>query len=81
MRVKAAFIFFLKALLCRLLVPSVAYVGVYVTYVGLPILLISWFVMVFGPNKEDSDQVVTVAGRGVDPRRLQPTAGFQRSDG
>jgi hypothetical protein len=48
MRIKAAFIFFLTALLCGITVASVSYVGVYVSYVGLPILLVSGYYMVFG---------------------------------
>jgi hypothetical protein len=51
MCIKAAFIFFLTALLCGITVASVSYVGVYVTYVGLPILLVSGYFMVFGRSE------------------------------
>jgi hypothetical protein len=54
MRIKAAFVFFLTALLCGIAVASLSYVGVWVSYVGLPILLVSGYFMVFGSPKTET---------------------------
>lgn len=52
MRKLAAFIFVLTALLYGVTLASVSYVGVYVTYVALPLLLVFGCLAVFGGEKE-----------------------------
>jgi hypothetical protein len=51
MRAKAAFVFVLTALLYGITLASVSYVGVYLTYVALPILLISGCIAMFGGGR------------------------------
>jgi hypothetical protein len=48
MRIKAAFVFFVTAVLYGLTLATSSYVGVYLSYVALPILLISGYIMLFG---------------------------------
>jgi hypothetical protein len=51
MRKFAVFVFVLTALLYGITLASVSYVGVYLTYIALPILLVSGCVAVFGSSK------------------------------
>lgn len=51
MRMQAVFVFVLTALLYGITLASVSYVGVYLTYIALPILLISGCIAVFGGGK------------------------------
>jgi len=51
MRIKAAFIFFLTALVYGLTLASSSYVGAYATYAALVILPVSGYFMLFGRRK------------------------------
>lgn len=52
MRIKAAFIFILTAILYGATLAFSSYVGVYLTYVAIPVLLVSGYIMLFAHGKE-----------------------------
>ena len=60
MKIKAVFIFFTTIVLYCVTAYSSSYIGVYFSYIVVPVILISGYIMIFYKSKEKSTSMLSV---------------------